>query len=115
MTYEPVSLPRVVRMLDLHLGPSLVALMAGGDHEEAVHWSRGGQPNDDQEARLRTGYEVFTELTEAANPSVAFGLMLGTSPHLDGGSLVHAVSRGRLKEAAAAARETATELRRERA
>lgn len=104
MTNETISTAEVIRVLDLNLGPSLVALMAGAERADAIRWSQGGAPNVEQEAQLRAGYEVFTMLAEAENPGIAFALMMGMNPRLDDNSMIHVIAEGRHRDAVMAAK-----------
>ncbi|MEX5256657.1 hypothetical protein [Kocuria arenosa] len=88
----------VVRNLTGHLGPTLLAVMAGSqDPGIAGQWARDDGPAPDRpaESRLRLAHRVWAVLSAAEGDEVACLWFLGANPWLDGISPVEAISQGR--------------------
>ncbi|MGQ1798035.1 hypothetical protein ACT4S5_12995 [Kocuria oceani] len=96
----------VVRDLTGHLGPTLVAVMAGHrDPGIAGQWARDAQPDPGRsaESRLRLAHRVWAVLSAAEGDEVARLWFLGANPWLDGISPVEAIAQGRAQSVLGAA------------
>ncbi len=103
---EP-GIREVVRDLTGHLGPTLVAVMAGSqDPGIAVQWAGddGLAPDPPAESKLRLAHRVWAGLSAAEGDEVARLWFLGTNPWLDGISPVEAIAQGRAQAVLGAAR-----------
>lgn len=103
---EP-GIREVVRDLTGHLGPTLVAVMAGSqDPGIAVQWAGddGPAPDPPAESKLRLAHRVWAGLSAAEGDEVARLWFLGTNPWLDGISPVEAIAQGRAQAVLGAAR-----------
>ena len=96
----------LARQLTLHLGPTLVALLAGvRDRKLPTRWAKadGPQPRKDSERRLRTAHRAWLLLAAAETDHVARAWFIGTNPRLGETTPVEALRDDRDAEVMAAA------------
>lgn len=94
----------VVRRLNAHLGPTLVATLAGSSTRGAAHrWakpaSEGGQePRAEAVKRLLAAHVAWLAIADAENEHVARAWFIGANPRLDNEAPVVALRNGEVKE-----------------
>ena len=91
-----MDLDQVVRHLITHLGPTLVALLAGvKDRKLPGRWAaKEVQPRPAAESRLRSAHRAWTIIAMAETDSVARSWFIGTNPHLGEVSPIEALRAG---------------------
>lgn len=105
-----LDIHEVARQLNSHLGPTLVATLAGTRARSAAHrWAKplsdGGQePRDEAAKRLRVAHQIWTFIATAESEHVARAWFIGANPRLDDEAPVMALRKGLIKETLAAAR-----------
>ncbi|MGE2835452.1 hypothetical protein [Mycobacterium sp. SMC-4] len=75
----------LVRQLNSHLGPTLVALLAGVRDKKLPHkWAKadGPTPRDEALARLIMAHRVWAKVSTAENDSIARTWFIGANPRL---------------------------------
>ena len=75
----------LVRRLNSHLGPTLVATLAGGRDRKMPHrWAKpdGPMPRDEAIARLTMAHRVWQKVAGAESDSVARTWFIGANPRL---------------------------------
>lgn len=95
---SPPGIREVVRDLTGHLGPTLVAGLAGDqDPGVAGRWAQEGGPAPDPsaESRLRRAHQVWGVLAAVEGEEVARLWFLGANPWLGEVSPVEAIAQGR--------------------
>lgn len=96
----------LVRQLVSHLGPALVAALAGvRDTKQPYKWMKpdGPEPRDDAYAKLQAAHRVWGMISAAESDSVARAWFIGANPRLDEASPVMSLRSGNLPEVLAAA------------
>ncbi|MFV1356212.1 hypothetical protein [Mycolicibacterium fortuitum] len=77
--------PELVRQLNSHLGPTLVAFLAGVRDKKLPHkWAKvdGPTPRDEALARLLMAHRVWAKVSTAENDSIARTWFIGANPRL---------------------------------
>lgn len=88
----------VVVSLNWHLGPTLVAALAGTtDREAPVRWEFHSDPTPEQERRLLAARAVWDRLTQLESEDVARAWLIGDNPAL-GSTAITALREDRLQE-----------------
>jgi len=101
-----LPLPEVVRQLNSHLGPTLVAAAAGvKDRGLPTKWARpdGPRPRPAAETRLLKTHALFFSIAQAESDHVARSWMIGSNPLLDDDTPITAIREDRYKDVSAAA------------
>lgn len=75
----------LVRELLDHLGPTVVAALAGvRDRKQPYKWAAdGSQPRQESLARLQVGYRVWSMIAAADGANVARAWFIGANPRFD--------------------------------
>ncbi|TRW46372.1 hypothetical protein [Georgenia yuyongxinii] len=97
---EP-PLHELVRLLNAHLGTTLVAALSGATVSTlAERWAvvDGLVPSPPEEERLRAAHRIWMQLAAAEGSDVARAWFIGTNPVLDGIAPVMALREGRTKD-----------------
>ena len=92
---EPSEL---VQQLNTGLGPTLVAVLAGGNsRKQPYEWARAGgvEPRPAAWNRLQFAYQVWTALTAVEGPDVARRWFIGGNPLLGESTPVIAIREDR--------------------
>lgn len=100
-----LDLDQVVQHLITHLGPTLVALLAGvKDRKLPGRWaSKDVQPRPEPEKRLRAAHRAWTAVSLAETDHVARAWFIGANPRLGEQSPIEALREGRVAEVLSAA------------
>lgn len=101
-----MSSTELVRQLTHHLGPTLVATLAGArDRQLSRQWGRADSPPPCEEAlkRLQMAHRVWG-LIAAVESGVTRAWFIGSNPRLDEAAPVMALRDGRIAEVWHAAR-----------
>lgn len=101
-----LGLREVVRQLNSHLGPTLVAALAGVTQRGMpVKWAKldGPTPRPVSETRLLAAHSLFSAIAGAESDHVARAWMIGSNPLLDGDTPITAIREDRFKETTQAA------------
>lgn len=91
----------LVRQLNSHLGPTLVALLAGVRDKKLPHkWAKadGPTPRDEALTRLLTAHRVWAKVSTAENDSIARTWFIGANPRLGEVSPVIRLREGALTD-----------------
>lgn len=99
-TYE------LVRRLNSHLGPTLVATLAGVKDRRLPHkWAvQGGPiPRDEAYRRLQAAHRIWQTLSDADDDFIARAWFIGANPRLNEESPVMSLRAGNIPEVMAAA------------
>lgn len=101
-----LDLDQVVQHLNTHLGPTLVALLAGvNDRKLPGKWaSKAVAPRPDAEKRLRAAHRAWMTVATAETDHIARAWFIGANPHLGEDSPIEALREGLVKETLAAAK-----------
>ncbi len=102
-----MDIHEVARRMLGHLGPTLVAALAGGrDRKLPYRWAKadGPEPGDDAKVRLTTAHIVWSLISEADSDYVARAWFIGVNPRLGDEQPYMAIRAGRFAETLAAAR-----------
>lgn len=101
-----LDLDQVVQHLLTHLGPTLVALLAGvSDRKLPNKWAnRTVQPRPDAEKRLRAAHRSWMTVATSETDHIARAWFIGANPHLDEVSPIEALREGQVREVLAAAK-----------
>ncbi|WP_234998185.1 hypothetical protein [Mycobacterium sp. DBP42] len=97
----------LVRELVEHLGPTVVAALAGvRDRKQPYKWAAGGsQPRHESLARLQVAYRVWSTIADAEGPNVARAWFIGANPRFEERPPYLAIREGLFGEVVAAAEE----------
>ena len=89
------DLASIVAYLQETLGSTLTAVVAGVRRADLVaEWAAGRRrPNSDEEAHLRTAYEVATLLATLEHPDVIRAWFMGMNPELDDEAAAMVIAR----------------------
>lgn len=105
-TAARLDIHELVRQLNSHLGPTLVAALAGVRDTKLPHkWAKAGgpTPQDKSLARLQAAHRAWSMISNADNHSVARAWFIGINPRLGEESPVMALRDDQLKAVIAAA------------
>ena len=81
-TQEVPTIQVVIKSLTDWLGPDLMGVMCGMKGSAPLKKWMVRPPNIEEEAKLRTGYEVFRIVRKVDSLEVAQAWMVGMNPHL---------------------------------
>lgn len=100
-----LDLDQVVQHLLTHLGPTLVALLAGvNDRKLPGKWaSKAVRPRPEPEKRLRAAHRAWMSVATSETDHVARAWFIGANPRLGEDSPIEALREGRVKEVLSAA------------
>lgn len=101
-----MGLREVVRQLNSHLGPTLVAAAAGvKDRGLPTKWARldGPEPRPAAQTRLLKAHALFFSIARSESEHIARAWMIGSNPLLDDDTPITAIREDRFKEVTAAA------------
>lgn len=101
-----MDIHEVVRRLNTHLGPTLVAALSGTkDRRQPIRWAKpdGPAPGADFENRLRLARRVWLAIADAESDSVARAWFIGGNPRLSEDTPLTAIREDRHREVVAAA------------
>jgi len=104
---EDVDLHEVARQLVSHLGPTLVAALAGATAKgQAIEWAMpdGPEPPPDAARRLELAHRVWTEVAASEGDDVTRAWFLGYNPLLGDHVPLTAILDDRATEVMAAVR-----------
>lgn len=91
----------LVRQLNSHLGPTLVATLAGVRDRKLPHkWAKadGPIPRDEALARLQMAHRVWAKVSASENDTVARAWFIGANPRLGEVAPVMKLREGELSE-----------------
>lgn len=97
----------LARQLVSHLGPTLVATLAGVSDRKLPHkWAKadGPEPRADSYSKLLAAHRAWTSLSNAESDSVARAWFIGANPRLGERSPAMALREGDEREVLAAAK-----------
>lgn len=100
-----LDIHEVVRRLNSHLGPLLVATLAGSKDPKAPHrWARpaGSVPGPAFQKRLFLAHRVWIAIADAETDSIARAWFVGGNPFLEEDTPLTAIREDRHKEVAQA-------------
>lgn len=101
---EVPTIQVVVRSLTNWLGPALVGELCGLNGPAPLKRWQVQPPSVDEEAKLRTGHEVFTILRRAECADTARAWMIGMNPLLEDKNPIDEIGHGNGRNVLAAAR-----------
>ncbi len=96
----------LVRQLNSHLGPTLVAVLANVRDRKLPHkWAAAGGPipRPESSARLQAAHRAWTVICQADDEYVARQWFIGANPRLDEDTPVMRLREGDIKSVMAAA------------
>lgn len=96
----------VTRQLTVHLGPTLVAALAGTpDRKLPIRWARpdGPTPGDAYQRRLQVAHRLWTQLSGAESDHIARSWFIAANPLLGEDTPLTAIRGDRTREVVAAA------------
>lgn len=88
------DLQELAEQLNVHLGPTLVAALAGASSKDVTEqWAASKEPQigPKEAARLRIAYEVWDLVCEAESEDVARAWFIGANPLLEGNTPLTAI------------------------
>lgn len=100
-----LDIHELVRRLNTHLGPTLVAAISGSkDTKQPIRWAKpdGPAPSPVFETRLRLAHRVWGYLADAESDHVARAWFIGGNPWLDEDTPMTAIREDRHKQVVAA-------------
>lgn len=102
-----VPAPDLARELLEHLGPTVVAALAGArDRKQPYKWaSHGAQPRQESVTRLQVAYRVWSTIADADGPNVARAWFIGANPRFGERPPYLAIREGLFGDVVAAAEE----------
>lgn len=94
-----LDLNEVVQHLNTHLGPTLVALLAGvSDRKLPGKWaSKAVTPRHEAEKRLRAAHRAWITVATSETDHVARAWFIGANPLLEEDSPIEALRAGQVK------------------
>lgn len=101
-----LDIHEIVRQLNMHLGPTLVAALAGTkDRKMPIRWAKadGPTPGTDFNRRLQLAHRVWTSVSGAEGDHVARSWFIGGNPHLGEDTPLTGIREDRDREVVAAA------------
>lgn len=102
-----VNISEVVRRLNVALGPTLVAALAGSrDRTISINWQRleGPKPDSPAQLRLRFAYRLWADISLAEGGHIARAWFIGgNNPWLGEDNPIDAIRQDRFKTVEAAA------------
>lgn len=101
-----LEIHELVRQLNTHLGPTLVAALAGSKDTKLPHkWAKpaGPRPRPTTEARLQVAYRLWTTIATSEGGHVARAWFLGANPLLGEETPLTAIREDRHREVLGAA------------
>lgn len=104
---QGVDLHEIARQLVSHLGPTLVAALAGAtDRGRAIEWAKpdGPEPPPDAARRLQLAHRVWTLVAAAEGDDIARAWFVGGNPLLGEHIPLTAILEDRAPEVMAAVR-----------
>lgn len=102
-----LDIHELVRQLNSHLGPTLVATLAHVKDRKLPHkWAKvgGPEPRPESHARLLVAHRVWTDISNAESDGVARSWFIGANPRLGEESPIFALREGSEKAVLAAAK-----------
>ncbi|MET3922498.1 hypothetical protein [Arthrobacter sp. UYEF20] len=100
-----LDIHELVRRLNTHLGPTLVAALSGSkDAKQPIRWAKQGGPTPGPafENRLRLAHRLWGYLADAESDHVARAWFIGGNPWLGEDTPITAIREDRHKEVTAA-------------
>jgi hypothetical protein len=97
----------LVRQLNNHLGPTLVATLANVRDRKLPHkWAKddGPEPRSDSYSKLLVAHRIWAMLSAAESDSVARAWFIGANPRLDEEAPVMCLRNGREQDVIGAAK-----------
>lgn len=101
-----ITIHEISRQLVSHLGPTLVAMLAGVKDSKLPHkWSKadGPEPRLEANKRLQAAHRVWNKVSQVETEHVARNWFIGANPRLNEESPVEVLREGRISEVVAAA------------
>ena len=101
-----LSTPELVRQLISHLGPTLVATLAGAKDPKLPHkWAKadGPTPRDNTLPKLQIAHRIWRLISTSDSDAVARAWFIGSNPRLNEESPIFTIRDGRGDEAHRAA------------
>lgn len=101
-----MDIHEVVRQLNTHLGPTLVAALAGTrDRKLPIRWAKldGPTPGTDYQRRLQVAHRLWTLVAGAESDHVARSWFIAANPLLEEDTPITAIREDRRKQVVAAA------------
>lgn len=101
-----LDIHEVVRQLNTHLGPTLVAALAGTrDRKLPIRWAKlaGPTPGTDYQRRLQLAHRLWAMVAGAESDHVARSWFIGGNPLLEEDTPLTAIREDRRKQVVAAA------------
>lgn len=102
-----LDIHEVVRRLNSHLGPTLVATLAGAKDPKAPHrWAKidGAEPRTPAQQRLRAAHRIWIMISSAENDHIARAWFIGANPRLREEAPIMALRDGKVPSVLAAAK-----------
>ena len=102
-----MDIHELVRQLNTHLGPTLVAALVGSkDRKAPIRWARhdGPEPRPETAGRLMLAHRAWTHIVVAENEHVARAWFIGGNPFLGEATPITAIREGSGREVMAAVR-----------
>jgi hypothetical protein len=101
-----MDIHEVVRQLNVHLGPTLVAALAGTpDRKLPIRWAKadGPTPGSAYQRRLQVAHRLWTLIANAESDHVARSWFIAANPMLEEDTPLTAIREDRSKAVVAAA------------
>ena len=95
------NIREIVRRLNSHLGPTLVAALAGTkDRRQPIRWAKPDGPklSAEFERRIRFAQRVWVAISDAESDSVARAWFIGSNPRLNEDTPMTAIREDRHRE-----------------
>lgn len=96
-----MNIHELTRQLNSHLGPTLVATLAGVRDRKLPHkWAKedGPEPRDEARAKLLAAHRIWRLVSEAENDSVARSWFIGANPRLEETAPVMMLREGKIQD-----------------
>jgi hypothetical protein len=94
----------IAQFLSENLGPTLTAFIAGVEKRTIARYTKGDEPREDQEKRLRVAYQIFNLILEVEANHTVRAWFMGMNPQLDDESPAESIAEGDFRGTMAAAR-----------
>ncbi|MHB1475468.1 MAG: hypothetical protein ACYCV4_17960 [Dermatophilaceae bacterium] len=101
-----MDIHEVVRQLNTHLGPTLIAALAGTrDRKLPIRWAKpdGPTPGTDYQRRLQVAHRLWTLVAGTESDHVARSWFIAANPLLEEDTPITAIREDRRKQVVAAA------------
>ena len=99
------DLREIVRRLNSHLGPTLVAALAGvKERRQPIRWAKpdGPEINDKAARRVQLAHRAWSSISNAESDSVARAWFIGSNPRLREDTPLTAIREDRHRDVMAA-------------